>query len=121
MIKDENGQQFDFTVDKDNLYREESITDIKVASVRVMTPVKPDGSIDKSRTTIYFGHTQLMSPQGPIPLQAKLNANNLQEALDEFPNAMEKALAEVIEQFNQMQKEQTSQGQEDSRIIMPGS
>ena len=34
MSNGEQGQKIDFTVDKNNLYREESITDIKVASIR---------------------------------------------------------------------------------------
>ncbi|MCP4036268.1 MAG: cytoplasmic protein, partial [bacterium] len=35
--------------DLDNLYREESFTDLKIAQIRRLTPVKPDGSIDESR------------------------------------------------------------------------
>ena len=33
----------DLTVDLNNLYREESFTDVKVAAIRRLTPVKPDG------------------------------------------------------------------------------
>jgi hypothetical protein len=113
-------QQIDFTVDKQNLYREESITDIKVASIRRLIPIKPDGSADESRTAIYIGHTQLMSPEGPIPIQAKIPANNLEEAMDAFPQAMQQALAEVIESIKKAQREQELKGNDDSRIIVPG-
>lgn len=119
MNNEENGQSFDFSVDKTNLYREEAVTDVKVASIRKLTPVNPDGSDDESRTAKYFGHTQLMSPQGPIPLQAPLAANNLEEALDQFPGAMERALAEVIEQYRKMQEEEANSQKETSRIITP--
>lgn len=113
-------QEIDFTVDKENLYREESITDFKVASIRRLVPVKPDGSDDKSRTPIFIGHTQLMSPEGPLPIQARLVANSLEEAMEAFPDAMQKALVEVIEHVKALQKEQQNQRKDDSRIIVPG-
>jgi len=119
LSSEENGQNFDFTVDKTNLYREEAITDIKVASIRKMIPVNPDGSDDESRTAMFYGHTQLLSPEGPIPLQAPLPANNLEEALDAFPAAMEKALSEVVEHYKKMREEQARNEKETSRIIRP--
>ena len=120
MPNESDGQQIDFTVDKKNLYREESITDIKVASIRRLIPINPDGTDDQSRTAIYVGHTQLMSPEGPIPIQAKLPANKLEEAIDTFPEAMQQALAEVIESIKKAQREQELKGGDDSRIIVPG-
>ena len=99
-------QKIDFSVDTNNLYREENITDLKVASIRKMIPVKPDGTKDEGRTELYFGHSQLMSPQGPVPLQAPLPANNLQEAFDVFPQAMKKTLNEMVERVKQMQEQQ---------------
>lgn len=113
-------QDIDFTVDINNLYREESITDLKVASIRRMVPIKPDGTEDPSRTPIFIGQTQLMSPDGPLPIQAELVGNNIEEAIAEFPNAMKKSLAEVIEKLKQMQQQQQQQKKDDSRIIMPG-
>ena len=104
-------QKIDFSVDTNNLYREENITDLKVASIRKMIPVKPDGTKDEGRTELYFGHSQLMSPQGPVPLQAPLQANNLQEAFDVFPQAMKKTLNEMVERVKQMQEQQKQQQQ----------
>jgi hypothetical protein len=117
----DQGQQIDFTVDRKNLYREEAITDLKVASIRRLVPVLPDGTEDKSRTPLFMGHTQLMSPQGPVPIQSPLAANNLEEAMDVFPDAMKKALEEVVESIKKMQEEEMrQQGRDDSRIIVPG-
>ena len=110
--------QIDFTVDQTNLYREESITDLKVASIRRLIPINADGTEDKSRTPVFIGHTQLMSPEGPLPIQAQLSANNIAEALDVFPDAMKQALAEVVERIKQMQQKQ--QQDDKSRIIVPG-
>ncbi len=122
MTEKEN-EQINFTVDENNLYREESITDLKVASIRILKPVKADGSDDSSRTPIFHGHTQLMSPQGPVPIQANLMANNLDEAMKAFPDAMQKAFQEMVERAKKMQEQQQQQQQQqqsDSRIIMPG-
>ena len=114
-------QQIDFTVDKINLYREESITDLKVASIRHLIPIKSDGTDDPERRPIFVGHTQLMTPEGPLPIHSKLAADSLQEAMDEFPKAMKQALAEAIERLQKMQQQQQQRPQShDSRIIVPG-
>ena len=113
--------QIDFTVEKHNLYREENILDLKSASIRCLTPVKPDGTLDESREKIFVGNTQLMSPQGPVPLHAPLKASTLEEAMDAFPEAMHKAMAEMIENVKKMQQEREKSNQkENSHIIVPG-
>lgn len=113
-------ERIDFTVDTQNLYREESITDLKVASIRRMIPVTADGKDDSSRAAIYFGHTQIITPQGPLPLQARLMANNLTEAMEAFPAAMEREMARMIEELRKLQAEEKKQSRDDSRIIVPG-
>lgn len=112
-----NNQQIDFTVDVDNLYREESVTDLKVASIRQLIPIKADGTDDPARTTLYIGHTQLMSPEGPLPLQAELDAGNMDEAMAAFPAAMQAALEDMIQQLQELRRQE--QQNNDSRIIMP--
>lgn len=110
------GQQngIDFTVDTNNLYREEGITDLKVASIRRLIPIKIDGSDDETREPIYVGHTQLMSPSGPVPIQSALEAKDLEAAVAEFPGAMNKTVEQLIEDAKKHQQ------QEDSRIVVPG-
>ncbi len=120
MSNGEQGQKIDFTVDKDNLYREESITDIKVASIRRLIPIKEDGTKDSSRTPIFMAQTQLMSPEGPVPLQSALKAGSIEEAIDEFPGAMQIALDEMVERLKKVREEQMRQKNEKSNIIVPG-
>jgi len=118
-----NGGQtpdIDFNVNKGNLYREESVTDMKVASIRKLVPITPDGADDPSRPLKFMGHTQLMSPDGPVPLHAELTADNLQDALDEFPTAMQRTLKDVVAQIQKMRQQQQTQQADDSRIIVPG-
>ncbi len=111
----------DFIVDKKNLYREETVTDLKIASIRRLFPVNIDGSDDNTRETIFIGSTQLGTPQGPIPIQARLEAESLEQAMDIFPKAMEEETQKVVESFKKMQEQQAQQKKSsDSRIIMPG-
>ena len=107
----------DFQVDKTNLYREISVTDLKIASIRQLIPVNVDGTDDKSRETIFIGNTQLGTLQGPISMQAKLEATTLDEAMDLFPRAMELETQKVIENFKRMEAQQKK---EKSSIIIPG-
>jgi hypothetical protein len=118
MANQEHQSSIDFTVDQKNLYREENITDMKVAAIRKMTPITPSGAVDESRTAIFVGTTQLMTPEGPLPIQAMLQANSLQEAFEVFPKAMEAAMMRMIEQIQQAQQAQRKK--DDSRIIVPG-
>jgi transposase len=60
-----------------------------------------------------------MSPEGPVPIQSKLDADTLEQAMDAFPQAMQQALVDVIEKLKQLQQQQMQQ-KNDSRIIMPG-
>ncbi len=101
-------------VDKTNLYREELYTDLKIASIRVLTPVKVDGAIDTSRPVLYSGETQLMSQMGPVPVHAPIDAANLDEAIAKFPEAVNQAVERLMEEAREIQR------REASRIVVPG-
>ena len=99
--------EINLNVDRNILYREDSVTDIKVGAIRRLTPIKTDGSDDDSRDPIFMGQTQLMSPSGPLLLQSLLEARTLEEAIEEFPVAMQK---EVEKAMAQAEKEQQGKG-----------
>lgn len=101
-------------VDRGNLYREEVYTDLKIASIRVMTPVGTDGAQDPSRPVLYTGETQLMSQMGPVPVHAPIDAANLDEAIEKFPAAINAAVERLMEEAREMQR------REASRIVVPG-
>jgi hypothetical protein len=103
----------DVKMDTANLYREESYTDLKTGGIRKLVPIKPDGSEDSSRDALFTGHTQLMSPHGPLPLQGPIEAETFAEAVEKFPQAMEDAMNLMIEEAQQYQREQAS------RIVTP--
>lgn len=105
----------DIKINSDNLYKEEAFTDLTFATIRRLTPVKIDGSIDESRKTIFTGMAQLMSPNGPIPVQCVIEGvNNLSEAAAKLPEAIEKTVQAMIAEAKEMQR------QESSKIIVPG-
>jgi len=96
--------KINLNVDRNNLYREDSVTDIKVAAIRRLTPIKADGSDDDSRDPIFMGQTQLMSPSGPLLLQSLLEARTLEEAMDKFPAAMQKEVEKAMAQAEENHK-----------------
>ena len=105
----------DLSVKQDNLYLEESFSDLDMASIRRLTPVKPNGLKDKSRRQIFVGHLNIMTPQGPIPIQSPIDARNLKEAMEMYPEAMKIALKKMQEEVEKIKDKQ------ESRIIVPGS
>ena len=107
--------KLDLTVNQNNLYLEESFTDLNVASIKRLTPVRPNGIKDKSRKPLFVGNTQLMTPQGPLPIQSLLEAKNLKEAMEKFPAAMRKGVEKMLEEVEKIKQK------EESRIIIPGS
>lgn len=98
----------DVKMDMANLYREEAYTDLKTGGIRKLVPIKLDGSEDEAREPVFSGHTQVMSPHGPIPLQGAIEAKTLEEAVIAFPKAMEEAMNRMVEEAQKMQKEQAS-------------
>ncbi len=111
-----NEQQLsDIQVDRTNLYREENYTDLKVASIRRLAPVNPDGSPDVTRRQKFIGQTHLMSQVGPLPVQCEIEAADLEEALGKFPQAIAKAVEEMMEDAKERRR------QDASRIVVPGA
>jgi hypothetical protein len=111
---DDDIEKLNFNVDPNNLYVEEGFTDLKVASIRRLVPVNVDGTPDPSRTPIFVGTTQVLTPEGPLPIQAPLMANNLKEAVDVFADSMKNAVREMMQEAKRMKQEEAS------RIIVPG-
>jgi len=114
-------ETLEFKLDRANLYQEETFTDIRTGSVKRFTPVKPDGSPDKSRKTIYLGQTNLYTPQGPLPIQNVIQAKDLAQAFKRFPEAMEEAVQRLMDEAKKLKEEKTSPiiQTPESRIIVP--
>jgi hypothetical protein len=100
-------------LDATSLYREELFTDRRAGTLRRMTPVKVDGSVDETRAVLFSGQTQLLTPGGVLPLGFDIEAATLEEALSRFPEAVKVALDEAIEEAREMRREAAS------RIVVP--
>lgn len=100
-------------MDQNNLYHEETFTDLKMGWIRRLTPVNPDGLRDKKRETLFIGQSQLVTPQGAIPIQCQIPAKSLPEAVKKFPEYMETTMKQVVERALEMKRQGTS------RIITP--
>jgi hypothetical protein len=102
-------------LDAKNLFREEVFTDLRVGSIKQLTPVTNDGSRDMGRPMTYIGETQLMSQMGPLPVQTPIAAENLQEAMERFPAAIQTAVEAMINEVKELQRKEMS------RIVVPGA
>jgi len=67
-------------MDPTSLYREDVITDRRVGTLRVMTPIKTDGSTDLGRPVLYVGEAQLLTQAGLLPLVFEIDATSLADA-----------------------------------------
>ncbi len=100
--------------DKNNLYREESFTDLKAGSIKRLVPVTADGSPDSGRPPLFMAQTQIMSPSGPLPIQCVIEAGSLSEAMDKFPAAIKETVDKIIDEARRMQREAAT------GIVVPG-
>ncbi|MFO7576079.1 MAG: hypothetical protein R6W67_13075, partial [Bacteroidales bacterium] len=93
----------------DSLYREEVFTDQQVGTLRRLTPVTSDGSDDSSRPVRYLGQSQMMTPMGALPLNFEIEADSLQQALDNYAGAAKQAVERTLEELKELRREAASQ------------
>ena len=98
----------DVRMDSATLYREEIITDRKVGTIRMLTPVKRDGSTDASRAVIYIGEAQLMTSVGTLPINFELEAQNLEEAVAQFAGAAKEAVERTMKDLQERRRQAAS-------------
>ena len=96
------------TMDPKSLYREEIVTDRKVGTIRMLTPLKSDGSIDASRAVIYVGEAQLMTSVGTLPINFELEANSLNEAVSKFAGAAKEAVDRTMKDLQELRRQAAS-------------
>jgi hypothetical protein len=101
-------------MDADNLYIEDTISDMAAGSIRRMTPITAEGAADIARPVLFMGQAQVMSAMGPLPLQFQLDVDDLAGAIALFPAAAEEAVQRMVEEIKEMQRQQASQ------IVVPG-
>lgn len=110
----DQGTARDAQMDSSDLWREEIITDRKIGTLRVMTPIKPDGLADPARRTSYVGEAQMMTNMGALPITFEIEAANLAEAVQKYGTAAKEAFDRTLRELQDMRRQAASS------LVLPG-
>jgi len=92
----------------DDLYREEIYTDRRVGTIRVLAPVKSDGTADLSRKTLYVGEAQMMTSAGPLPLSFDIDADSLADAVAKYGAAAREGFERTVRDLEELRRQAAS-------------
>jgi hypothetical protein len=95
-------------MDAASLYREEIYTDRKVGTLRVLVPVKDDGSPDSARPTVFQGEAQLMTNMGPLPISFDIEASSLSEAVSRYADATKVGVERAMRELQELRRQASS-------------
>ncbi|MGZ5092588.1 MAG: hypothetical protein ACXWCY_23585 [Burkholderiales bacterium] len=95
-------------MDSTSLYREDIITDRKVGTIRMLTPLKVDGSTDAARPVIFMGEAQIMTGAGPLPISFEIEATRLADAVDKFGDAAKEAIERTVRDLQELRRQAAS-------------
>ena len=98
MQSDEQGM--DAKMDPTALVREDVISDRRVGTIRMLTPITVEGVRDETRDVLFFGEAQIMTQVGALPINFQIEAKT--------------GLAETLEKLREMRREAANQ------IVTPG-
>ena len=102
-------QEQEISMDTAQLCREDVYTDSRVGTIRVLTPVTPEGGTDDSRAVQYMGSTQVLTPAGALPLNFEIPGDSLAKAVENFGDAAQKAVERTMEELKELQRQAASQ------------
>src|SRR5690606_12684315 len=105
----------DIAMDGANLYHEETFTDRRIGTLTRLTPVTSSGDRDESRPVLYVGQTQVLTPAGALPISFEIEASSLADAITQFGEQAQEALASTVKRLEEMRREAASS------LIVPGS
>lgn len=98
----------------DNLFKEEIYTDRKIGVIRVLVPVKADGTPDASRKTTFTGEAQIMTQMGALPISFEIEAENLAEAVSKYREAAKAGVEKTMKELQELRRQAAS------KIVVPG-
>jgi len=79
----------------------------------VLLPVKPDGTPDSERRTVYQGEAQLMTNVGPLPISFDIEATTLADAVSKYAEATKAGVERAMRELQEMRR------QASSSIVLP--
>lgn len=95
-------------MDANALFREEVFTDRRVGMIRVMHPVKSDGTADAQRKTLYVGEAQMYTSMGALPLSFEIEADSLAEAVAQYAPAAKDAVDRTMRDIQELRRQSAS-------------
>jgi hypothetical protein len=113
MATDPGARTTDTAMDAASLYREEIYTDRKIGTLRVLSPVKSDGTPDALRRTLYQGEAQLMTNMGPLPISFDIDADSLADAVAKYGEATKAGIERAMREIQELRR------QASSSIVLP--
>jgi len=98
----------DAAMDAASLFREEVVTDRKVGTIRMLVPIRGDGSPDPARSTIYSGEAQIMTNMGALPVSFDIDAKNLAEAVEKYGESARVGIERTMREIQEMRRQASS-------------
>ena len=115
MAEPTGGRVNDAKMDPTSLYREEIYTDRAAGTLRVMVPVRADGTQDAARQTLFIGEAQILTNMGPLPISFEIEATSLGAAVQKYGDAAKEGVERAVRELQEMRR------QASSSIVLPGS
>ncbi|TMG86444.1 MAG: hypothetical protein E6H78_03920 [Betaproteobacteria bacterium] len=109
MAEQPGARASDAKMDATSLYREEIYTDRAAGTLRVLVPVKANGSPDPARPTLYIGEAQI------LPISFEVDAKDLAEAVARYGEAAKVGVERAVRELQDLRR------QASSSIVLPGS
>lgn len=108
MAQPSDRRGMDPSMDPAALYLEEVFTDRRIGTIRRLTPVKADATVDVARPVIYVGETQVMTQVGTLPIAFEIPASTLEDAAKQFGGLAKEAIDRTMRELQELRRQQAS-------------
>ena len=109
MAQPDDRRGMDSSMDPAALYLEEVFTDRRIGTIRRLTPVKPDATMDVARPVLYVGETQVVMQQvGTLPIAFEIPAATLEEAAKKFGALAKEAIERTMRELQELRRQAAS-------------
>ena len=98
----------DPSMDPASLYLEEVFTDRRIGTIRRLTPVKQDATVDVARPVVYVGETQVMTQMGTLPIAFEIPVATLDEAAKQFGPLAKEAIERTMKELQELRRQAAS-------------
>ena len=109
MAQPDDRRGMDSSMDPAALYLEEVFTDRRIGTIRRLTPMKPDATMDVARPVLYVSETQVMMQQvGTLPIAFEIPAATLEEAAKKFGALAKEAIERTMRELQELRRQAAS-------------